>query len=73
MMNNKLAFWGGRPYGKSDFLAIIGLIHKKAFSQRIIRDSFRERRIYPINSSKIIVNLTNQLEIPNLYTLDLRS
>jgi hypothetical protein len=46
LINNELAFWGGQPYGKSDFLAIIGPIRKKAFSQRIIRTSFRERGIY---------------------------
>ncbi|KAJ5483813.1 transposase [Penicillium diatomitis] len=72
MMNNKLAFWGGQPYGKSDFLSIIGPIRKEAFSQRVIRDSFRERGIYPVKGSKIVADLTNQLEIPDLYAPDLR-
>mgnify|MGYP006873519606 FL=1 len=72
-MNNELAFWGGRPYSKSDFLAIIRPIRKKAFSQRVIRDSFRARGIYPIKGSEIMATLTNQLEILDLYTLDLRS
>jgi hypothetical protein len=35
-MNNDLSFWGGQPYGKSDFLAIIGPIREKALTQRII-------------------------------------
>jgi hypothetical protein len=73
LINNELAFWGGQPYGKSDFLAIIGPIRKKAFSQRIIRDSFRERGIYPVDGSKIVTDLNNQLEIPDLYAPDLRS
>jgi hypothetical protein len=73
LMNNELSFWGGQPYGKSDFLAIIGPIRQKAFTQRIIRDSFKERGIYPVNGSKIVEDLTNQLEIPDLYAPDLRS
>jgi hypothetical protein len=36
LMNNDLSFWGGQPYGKSDFLAIIGPIREKALTQRII-------------------------------------
>ncbi|KAJ6110212.1 transposase [Penicillium sp. IBT 16267x] len=45
MMNNDLAFWGGQPYGTSDFLAIIGPIRKKALTPRIIRESFKDRGI----------------------------
>lgn len=71
-MNNELAFWGGEPYGKSDFLGIIGLIRKKAFSQRIIRESFKDRGIYPVDGSKIVADLTKQLVIPDLIALDLR-
>ncbi|KAJ5102872.1 transcriptional regulator family: Centromere protein B DNA-binding region [Penicillium argentinense] len=73
MMNNDLAFWGGLPYGKSDFLAIIGPIRKKALTQRIIRESFKDRGIWPVDGSKIVQNLANQLEIPDLIAPDLRS
>ncbi|KAJ5404394.1 transposase [Penicillium cosmopolitanum] len=45
MMNNDLAFWSGLPYGGSDFLAIIGPIREKALTQRIIRESFKDRGI----------------------------
>ncbi|KAI3092914.1 hypothetical protein CBS147333_10169 [Penicillium roqueforti] len=73
LINNELSFWGGRPYGKSDFLRIIGPIREKAFHPRIIRQSFKDRGIYPVNSSEIVANLTNQSVIPELYTPELRS
>jgi hypothetical protein len=49
LMNNDLSFWGGQPYGKSDFLAIIGPIRQKALTQRIIRESFKDRGIWPVD------------------------
>jgi hypothetical protein len=73
LINNELAFWGGQPYGKSDFLAIIGPIRKKAFTQRIIRESFRDRGIYPVDGSKVVDDLAKELVIPDLYAPDLRS
>jgi hypothetical protein len=45
LMNNKLSFWGGKPYGKADFLRIIQPIRARIFYPRIIRDSFKERGI----------------------------
>ena len=72
-MNNELSFWGGRPYGKSEFLQIIAPIRQKAFNQRIIRESFKDRGIWPVDGSKIVENLTNQLVIPDLYAPDLQS
>jgi hypothetical protein len=73
LMNNELSFWGGRPYGKSEFLQIIEPIRKKAFTQRIIRESFKDRGIWPVDGSKIIENLASQLVIPDLYAPELRS
>lgn len=73
LINNELAFWGGRPYGKADFLGIIGPIRQKAFTQRIIRESFKDRGIWPVDGSKIVEKLTNQLVIPDLIAPDLRS
>jgi hypothetical protein len=45
LLNNDLSFWGGRPYGKAEFLQIIQPVREKAFTQRIIRDAFKERGI----------------------------
>jgi hypothetical protein len=73
LINNELSFWGGRPYGKSEFLRIITPIRKKTFNPRIIRDSFKERGIYPVNGPRVVNNLTAQLVIPELYAPDLRS
>jgi hypothetical protein len=72
-MTNELSFWGGRPYGKSDFLRIIAPIRARTFNQRIIRQSFKDRGIWLVNGSKIVADLTNQLEIPDLYAPDLRA
>lgn len=72
-MNNDLAFWGGQPYGKSDFLAIIGPIRKKALTPRIIRESFKGRGIWLVNGSEIVQTLANQLEVPDLIAPELRS
>lgn len=73
LMNNELSFWGGQPYGKADFLSIIGPIRSKTFSQRIIRDSFKERGIWPVDGSKIVENLTSQLVISDIHAPNLRS
>lgn len=73
LMNNELSFWGGRPYGKSDFLQMIAPIRQRAFSQRMIRESFKDRGIWPVDGRKIVANLGNQLVIPNLYAPDLES
>jgi hypothetical protein len=70
--NNDLSFWAGEPVGKSEFLRIIGPIREKAFNQRIIRESFKDRGIWPVNGSKIVDNLANQLVIPDLIAPDLR-
>jgi hypothetical protein len=70
--NNDLSFWAGEPVGKSEFLRIIGPIREKAFNQRIIRESFKDRGIWPVNGSEIVDNLANQLVIPDLIAPDLR-
>jgi hypothetical protein len=73
-VNNELSFWGGRPYGKSEFLRIITLIREKALTQRVIRNSFKDRGIYPVNKSKVLDNLSNGFDnLPVLYTPELRS
>jgi hypothetical protein len=51
---------------------VIGPVRERAFNQRIIRKSFKDRGIWPVDSSKIVDNLANQLEIPDLIAPDLR-
>ena len=70
LMNNELSFWGGQVCGKSEFLRVIGPVR---FNQRIIRESFKDRGIWPVNGSKIVENLINQLVIPDLIAPDLQS
>ncbi|OKP10291.1 hypothetical protein PENSUB_4287 [Penicillium subrubescens] len=73
-VNNELSFWGGRPYGKSEFLRIIAPIREKALTQRVIRNSFKDRGIYPVNKSQVLDNLSNGFDnLPVLYTPELRS
>ena len=48
-------------------------VREKAFNQRIIRESFKDRGIWPVDGSKIINNLANQLVIPDLIIPNLRS
>lgn len=55
--NNLIAQWGGIPGSKADFLADIVAVRKKTFNQRIIRNSFKERGIYPPDGSAIIQKL----------------
>jgi DDE superfamily endonuclease/Tc5 transposase DNA-binding domain len=75
LMNNELSFWGGKPYGKADFLRIIQPIRVRTFHPRIIRDSFKERGIWPVNGTYIVNRLTNQLneDLGDLYAPDLHS
>ena len=62
--------------GKAEFLRVIGPVRSKAFNQRIIRESFRDRGIYPVDGSKVLSKLSNRLwweDLPNLIAPDLRS
>jgi hypothetical protein len=52
---------------------MIGPIRQKAFNQRIIRDSFKDRGIWPVHGSKIVDKLGAQLVIPDLIAPDLQS
>jgi hypothetical protein len=72
LVNNDLSFWGGQPYGKSEFLQIIGPIREKALTKRIIRESFKDRGIYPVNGKQIVEQLANQLVIPDISVPELR-
>jgi hypothetical protein len=66
LINNELSFWGGRPYGKAEFLQIIQPVREKAFTQRIIRESFKDRGIWPVDGHHIVDQLANQLDIPDI-------
>ena len=61
--------------GKAEFLRVIGPVRLKAFNQRLIRDSFRDRGIYPVNASKVLSKLSNTWwdNLPDLIAPDLRS
>ena len=55
---------------------MIGPVRSKAFNQRIIRESFRDRGIYPVDGSKVLSKLSNRLwweDLPDLIAPDLRS
>ncbi|KAK9577981.1 hypothetical protein V6Z92_010309 [Aspergillus fumigatus] len=71
-MNNELSYWAGEPVGKSEFLHMIGPVREKAFNQRIIREAFKDRGIWPVNS-KIADDLAILLweGIPDIYAPDL--
>jgi hypothetical protein len=46
-------------------------VREKAFTQRIIRDAFKERGIWPVNGKQIVEQLTNQLVIPDIAAPEL--
>ncbi|KAF4236562.1 hypothetical protein CNMCM8980_009552 [Aspergillus fumigatiaffinis] len=71
-MNNELSYWAGEPVGKSEFLRVIGPVREKAFNQRIIREAFKDRGIWPVNG-KIADDLAIQAweRIPDIYAPDL--
>lgn len=73
-INNDISYWAGKPIGKAEFLRVIGPVRSQAFNQRIIRESFKDRGIYPVNGSKILSKLSNGWNnIPDLVAPDLRS
>ncbi|KAK9646458.1 hypothetical protein HCH54_010288 [Aspergillus fumigatus] len=71
-INNELSYWAGEPVGKSEFLRVIRPVREKAFNQRIIREAFKDRGIWPVNS-KIADDLGKQewKDCPILYGLDI--
>lgn len=58
--NNEISYWAGKPTGKSEFLQVIGGIRNNALNKSMIRDSFRERGIYPTDGSEIILESTSR-------------
>jgi hypothetical protein len=66
LKNNELSQWGGKPHGKAEFLKIIQPIRNQTFLQRIIRDAFKERGIWPVDGTEIIKKLANQMDIPDI-------
>ena len=49
--NNQVTQWGGDASEKAEFFRNIAEIREKRFKQRTIRDAFKERGIYPVDSS----------------------
>ncbi|KAJ5908521.1 transposase [Penicillium taxi] len=62
--NNDISYWAGAPMMKTEFLRVIQPVRQKAFNPRIIRDSFKERGIYPVDSNKVLSGLTKRPEDP---------
>ncbi|KAJ5378278.1 transcriptional regulator family: Centromere protein B DNA-binding region [Penicillium cataractarum] len=60
--NNELSFWGGRPYGKAEFLRIIQPIRERTFHPRIIRDSFKDSAKAQRNLTRIFQHQREKLE-----------
>jgi hypothetical protein len=52
--NNLIAQWGGIPGDKANFLRDIVDVRNKTFNPRLIRNSFKERGIFPTDGSSII-------------------
>jgi hypothetical protein len=52
---------------------VIGPVREKAFNQRIIREAFKDRGIWPVNGSKIVDDLAAKAfeQIPDIYAPDL--
>ena len=44
---------------KIELLRMIERVRSKAFNQRIIRESFKERGDYPVDDSKVLSKLPN--------------
>ena len=74
-LNNDVSYCAGKPIGKAEFLRIIQPVRLKTFKQRIIRESFKERGIYPVDDSKVLSKLSSGGwdDIPDLIASDLRS
>lgn len=72
LINNDLSFWGGQPYRKAEFLEIIQPVRAKTFSQRIIRESFKDRGIWPVNGTQIVEQLKSKLVIDDISVPELR-
>ena len=72
--NNIIAQWGGLPAGKADFLKDLVAVREKTFNQRIIRNSFKERGIFPPDGTSIIQEIQDSLPlVPELHAPDLRA
>ncbi len=58
--------------GNQNSSRLAGQFVRKPFRSELFRESFKDRGIDPVNDSKIVESLTNQLVIPDLYAPDLR-
>ena len=73
--NNEISHWTSKPVVKGEFLRMIEPIRLKIFKQRIIRESFKECGIYPVDDSKVLSKLPNgeRGDTPDLTAPGLRS
>ncbi|KAJ5379244.1 transcriptional regulator family: Centromere protein B DNA-binding region [Penicillium cosmopolitanum] len=63
VVNNEMSYFAGMPAGKSEFLRVITRVRARTFNTRIIRDSFTERGIFPVNGKDIVKKLRMKLPI----------
>ena len=67
-MNNLIAQWSGVPGDKANFLYDIVAVREKTFTSRIIRNSFKERGIFPPDGSSIIEAIQNNIPpVPEVF------
>lgn len=74
-LNNDVSYRAGKSMRKAEFLRMIEPMQLKAFKQRIIRESFKEHGIYPVDDSKVLSKLSSGGwdDIPDPIASDLRS
>ena len=70
LINFLLMVYPGQPYSKNEFVRILGIIRKKVFNQRIIREAFRDRGIWPVDGTKVLDTLAAEPVVPDRETPD---
>ncbi|KAJ5895126.1 transposase [Penicillium taxi] len=63
LLNDDISYWSGASMTKAEFLRETHPVRQKAFNPQIIRDSFEERGIYPMDSNKVLSKLPNQRDM----------
>lgn len=73
-LNSEISYWAGKPMEKTELLQVIKRVRSKAFNQRIIRESFKERGVYPVDGNKVLSKLPEEVSdnTPDPISPDLR-
>ena len=64
--NTQISRWGFSAADKASFLEEMPKIRENAFKSRTIRNSFKERGLWPLDPEKILSTLRQQVEEPEL-------